>query len=86
MIERSIIYVLATVIIILGGYGFYSKYKVKSLREEVIHLETENTRLEQLLKIKPFEAVNRNRKEKANEEINSTIHNDDAIPDNVYSL
>ena len=86
MVERIIIYILASVIVVLGGYGFYSKYKVKSLREEVIHLETENTRLEQLLKIKPFEAVNRDRKEKANEEINSTIHSDDAIPDNVYSL
>lgn len=86
MIERSIIYVLTTIIVILGGYGYYSKYKVKSLKEEVIDLEAENIRLEQLLKIKPFEAVNRDRKDKANEEINSTIHSDDAIPDNVYSL
>ncbi len=86
MIERIIIYILASIIVVLGGYGFYNKYKVKSLREEVIHLETENTRLEQLLKIKPFEAVNRDRKEKANNEINSTIHNDDSISDGGYRL
>ncbi len=86
MIERSIIYVMITVIIILGGYGFYSKYRVKSLREEVIHLETENTRLEMLLKIKPFEAVNRDRKEKANEEIDSTISNDSNIADGSYRM
>lgn len=86
MIERSIIYVLISIIVILGGYGYYSKYKVKSLREEVINLETEITRLEQLLKVKPFEAVNRDRKEKANEEINSTISNDNSIADGVYRM
>ena len=86
MIERAIIYVLVTIIVILGGYGYYSKYKVKSLKEEVIELETENTRLEELLKIKPFEAVNRDRKERANEEINATISNSNSIPDDTYSL
>lgn len=86
MIERIIIYILTAIIVILGGYGFYSKYKVKSLREEVIELETENTRLEQLLKVKPFEAVVTDRKERANDEINTTIHSNDAIPDNVYRL
>ena len=85
-LERIIIYVLGSVIIILGGYGFYSKYRVKSLKEEVIYLETENIRLEQLLKIKPFEAVNRDRKEKANNEINSTISNDDVIRDGTYRM
>ncbi len=86
MIERIIIYILASIIVVLGGYGFYSKYKVKSLREEVVHLETENTRLEQLLKIKPFEAVNRDRKEKANDEINSAISNDSNIADGSYRM
>ena len=86
MIERSIIYVLLTIIVILGGYGYYSKYKVKSLREEVIELGTEITRLEQLLKVKPFEAVNRDRKERANEEINATISNDDSILNGTYRL
>ncbi len=85
-IERIIIYILTAIIVILGGYGFYSKYKVKSLREEVVHLETENTRLEQLLRIKPFEAVQRDRKEKANDEINSTINDGSNIADGTYRL
>ena len=86
MVERLIIYVLATIIIILGGYGFYSKYKVKSLKEEVIDLEAANTRLEQLLKIKPFEAVHRDRKDRANEEINTTFSNDNSIADGTYRM
>lgn len=86
MIDRLVIYVLTTIIVILGGYGYYSKYKVKSLREEVINLETEIIRLEELLKVRPFEAVNRDRKERANEEINSTINDDNTINDGTYRL
>lgn len=86
MIERIIIYILTSIIVILGGYGFYSKYRVKTLTKEVIYLESENVRLEQLLKIKPFEAVNRDRKEKANDEINTTINNDNDISDGIYRM
>ena len=86
MIDRALLIATFTLTVLLAISTAYYKIQNKSLGEEVIACENEKARLEQLLKVKPFEAVVIDRKERANDEINSTIHSGDSINDGVYRL
>ena len=86
MFNNIITYLLVTVIVVLGGYGFYKARVVIGLEEENQHQADAIVAYEQILKVVPFEALGEERRVKANEEINTTISNDDTLADITYKL
>ena len=85
MIERIIIYVLATLILLTGGYGYYQSRVNKSLRTENANKADAIAAYEQIIKVIPFSAMISERKETTGETIN-TIFSDDSniVPDGIY--
>lgn len=72
------------------GWQWFGNLKLESTNKD---LTTQNQNkdnaiqaYEQILKVLPFEVLNTERQGKANEEINSTIHDDGIIVDGVYGV
>ncbi len=86
MLSRVIIYGLVSLVILLGGYAFYQSRANKSLEVEVKNGEDAIVAYEQLLKIAPRDAVNKERKEMADEKINAIITDSNSISDDTYKL
>ena len=74
------------IILFVGMFGVVQYMKAENLKIEVHNKDMAILAYEQVLKNVPFEALNTERKEKANEEINTTISNTAHVDDGNYSL
>ena len=72
--------------IMLGGYSYSVHLKNESLKIDVKNRDQAIKAYEQMLKTVPFNAIAKERKINAKEDINETLSNTDAIMDNLYRL
>lgn len=86
MFNKVIISGLAICVVVLGGYGFWLEKTNSSLETENKNKKDAIAAYEALLKIEPFEAVTRERKERTDEEIDDIINDDTSIVDSTYKL
>lgn len=84
MINKIILGVLLSAIIALSGMLFIEKTKGKSLENKNSDLEKAVIAYESLLKVKPFEAKNSEKKDNADGKIKDILDNNSTTGDGTY--
>lgn len=86
MVNKIIIYALTFALVGAVGYGIKEKIVNVKISSENEDLNLAVEKYEEMIKVIPFNVLSGERKEKANEEINSTLSNDNAIADGFHRL
>ena len=86
MLTKILMGLLLIIIIVFGIYVFYKSIEDTRQEDRIKNGEDAIVAYEQLLKVAPSDAVNKERKERADEEINKIINNGNSIVDNTYKL
>lgn len=78
--------ILIILIIAVGGKIYLLDAKLEEVQAKNVELKIEILKQEQLLKVKPFEAVNEAKKEVADEKIVNINNSTNIIRDGIYRL
>ena len=80
------VYITLGVIVLIVGLFIAQLLRINTLETELDNANEAIIYYEALTHILPFESVAKERKDRANEDINTTLSSDIVIPDDVYSL
>lgn len=85
MLNKVLNYALIALLMIVSGYAIKTKVVNVKISSENEDLNKAVTHYEQMIKVLPYNVLAKERKEKANEEINITLSNDNII-DGIFRL
>lgn len=86
MLTKVLIIGFILIFLIFSGYVYMKSIEDKIQEDAIKNGEEAIAAYEQLLKVAPSDAVNKERKERADEKINKIINNGNSIVDNTYKL
>ena len=86
MINKIILYAILLVFVGLTSVVVMQKFKIGTLESNTQELENAVSAYEELLRVIPFNRMIEERSDNANEDINSTLNDNNAISDGTYRL
>ena len=86
MINKIILYAILLVFVGLTSVVVMQKFKIGTLESNTQELENAVSAYEELLRVIPFNRMIEERSDNANEDINNTLNDNNAISDGTYRL